>query len=565
MIYTASLIAQLVIPNTQPGPVRLPGTGALENLPAKIEIDTQDIDNNSKEAEDERSNQDRHEGDASTSGNPILIGNQPYEEKELNKIFSPCQQQKDRKKRLQECAAALTTKLLTDGYINSRVFILSNQKNGTLEVIEGRITEIRISGPDESLNNYVLARLEPLKQEALNIYRLDNALAEIRRYRPIGRIQGQLKRLGSQVSETSLIIDIEAREFPWKGLFQASNDGSFGTGELRGIAILSKEKLIKNNDTLLLFSEINGNIDPDFGSFLGSISYRHPLSSTLDITLAGGYSHRRLIDYPNNQSLISYRTKQGTIQFDWNVHRSSNQLWTLFGSMSGDQSRLYINGQSLSKKQTGLSSLERQPRGAYAKIGINGAGAATTLRWGANVYALQGLAASMPEQQRQQRNKQGVDVGQALGVGGQAALEWDATESIMLKAKVSGQQAVQPLLSSMGFILGSDQGLLGLPSQWMSGDSGWLATAELPWTFTEGRQGRFQLVPYLGGGGVKTVRKKGQYVDSIISYGLFIRYQTKEENFQFDVGLTGHSSKQSYEVENTMLNHGLYLSTTYLF
>ena len=135
----------------------------------------------------------------------------------------------------------------------------------------------------------------------------------------------------------------------------------------------------------------------------------------------------------------------------------------------------------------------------------------------------------------------------------------------MLKAKVSGQHAVQPLLSSMGFVLGSDQGLLGLPSQWMSGDSGWLATAELPWTFAEGRQGRFQLVPYLGGGGVKTVRKKGEYVDSIISYGVFIRYQTKEKNFQVDVGLTEHSSKQSYDIKNTMLNHGLYLSTTYLF
>ena len=565
MILTTSLIAQLVTPNTQPGPVRLPGPGTLETPPAKIEIDTQDLDNNSNEAEDERTNQDNDEGDTSPSGHPTLIGKQPYEEKELKKIFTPCQQQEDRKKRLEECAAALTARLVTDGYINSRVFVLSYQKNGTLEVIEGRITEIRISGPDESLNNYVLTRLEPLKQEALNIYSLDKALAEIRRYRPIARIQGRLKRLGSQVSETSLVVDVEAREFPWKGLFQASNDGSFGTGELRGVAILSKEKLVKNNDTLLLFSEINGNIDPDFGSFLGSVSYRYPLSSTIDITLAGGYSYRRLIDYSNKQSLISYRTKQGTVQLDWNVHRSSNQLWTVFGSMSGDQSRLYINGQSLSKKQTGLSSLERQPRGAYAKIGINGAGATTSLRWGASVYALQGLAASIPEQQRQQRRKQGVDVGQALGVGGQAALEWDATESIVLKAKVSGQQAVQPLLSSMGFVLGSDQGLLGLPSQWMSGDSGWLATAELPWTFAEGRQGRFQLVPYLGGGGVKTVRKKGEYVDSIISYGVFIRYETKEKNFQVDIGLTEHSSKQNYDIKNTMLNHGLYLSTTYLF
>ena len=114
-------------------------------------------------------------------------------------------------------------------------------------------------------------------------------------------------------------------------------------------------------------------------------------------------------------------------------------------------------------------------------------------------------------------------------------------------------------------VLGSDQGLLGLPSQWISGDSGWLAIAESPWTFEEGKQGSFQLVPYVGGGGVKIVRQQSQYVDKVISYGIFIRYQTKEENFQFDVGLTGSSSKKTHEIKNTMLNHGLYLSTTYLF
>ena len=71
------------------------------------------------------------------------------------------------------------------------------------------------------------------------------------------------------------------------GFVQISNDGSSGTGDLRGVGILSKEDIVKARDTLLLFSEIGGNGDPDFGSFLGSVSYRYPISSEIDLTLTG--------------------------------------------------------------------------------------------------------------------------------------------------------------------------------------------------------------------------------------------------------------------------------------
>ena len=470
----------MVAPNTQPGPLRLPAkqpqttTGA-NNDPNKLELDQGFELPNTNQKNKQR---DANKSDPSPDQRIRIKGELPYDSKELKEILGTCIAEIDIQSRLTECAATLTTRLVSDGYINTRVFVTTTAEGAQLELIEGRITEIRVSGVSESLNQVVYNELEQLKSGALNIFKLDQKLATIRQDRLIQRLQARLKRIGSQISETALIVDVEPRQFPWQGFVQASNDGSGGTGDLRAVGAVSKENILKDRDTLLLFSEISGNSDPDLGSFMGSVSYRYPITSSLDLTLAGGYSHRRLIDLPNKDTLISYRMKQGSMQLDWNILQSQQQIWSIFGSFSGDQSRLLINGEQIGK-ETSLNSIQRKPRSAFARFGITGLGAGPKHRWITTLYAIQGIAASVPERQRELRLRDGVDVGKALALGGQAGLEWDLSETLMFKANVAGQFAVQPLMPSMGFVVGADQGLVGLPSQWISGDSGWLCSAEL--------------------------------------------------------------------------------------
>ena len=566
VIVMATLVAQMVAPNTQPGPLRLPAKKPQTTTVPNDERDQLELDQGLEISEPNQKNQ---KGDATRSNpdpdQPIRIkGELPYDARKLREILGSCTSEVDPRTRLTQCAAALTAKLVADGYINSRVFVTSTAKGAQLELIEGRIAEISVSGASQRLNDAVYNKLEHLKSEALNIFTLDQKLATIRQERLIQRLQARLKRLGSQISETALIVDLEPRQFPWRGFVQASNDGSGGTGEMRAVGVVSKENIVKDNDTLLLFSEISGNTDPDFGSFLGSISYRYPIASALDLTLAGGFSQRRLIDSPSNNTLISYRMKQGSIQMDWNVYQSPTKVWSVFGSFSGDQSRLYIDGHPISKK-TSLDSIQRKPRSAFARFGVSGLGAGAKHRWMTTLYAIQGIAASVPERQRELRLRDGVDVGKALALGGQAGLEWDLSDTLMFKANVAGQFAVQPLMPSMGFVVGADQGLVGLPSQWISGDSGWLGVAELPWTFAEGRQGTFQLVPYLGGGGVQTELSQIEESNSVISYGLFVRYQNKEQNFNLDFGVVDNTTTRPHNSSSVLLNQGLYISTSYQF
>ena len=565
VIVMATLVAQMVAPKTQPGPLRLPAKQPQTTTVPDDDRDRLELDQGLEISEPNQKNQKKVTPSDPGPDQQIRIkGELPYGSKELKEILDMCTGEIDRQSRLTQCASALTARLVADGYINTRVFVTSTAEGEQLELIEGRITEIRVSGASESLNDAVYNQLEQLKSGALNIFQLDQKLATLRQERLIQRLQARLKRLGSQISETALIVDVEPRQFPWQGFVQASNDGSGGTGELRAVGVLSKENIVKDSDTMLLFSEISGNSDPDFGSFLGSISYRYPIASGLDLTLAGGYSHRRLIDTPSNNTLISYRMKQGSIQMDWNVMQSPQQIWSVFGSFSGDQSRLFIDGHPIGKKAS-LDSIQRKPRSAFARFGVSGLGAGPKHRWMTTLYGIQGVAASVPERQRELRRRDGVDVGKALALGGQAGLEWDLSDTLMFKANVAGQFAVQPLMPSMGFVVGADQGLVGLPSQWISGDSGWLGVMELPWTFAEGRQGTFHLVPYLGGGGVQTEDSQIKESNSVISYGLFVRYQNKEKNFHLDFGVVDNTTTRPLNSSSVLLNQGLRISTSYHF
>jgi hemolysin activation/secretion protein len=76
----------------------------------------------------------------------------------------------------------------------------------------------------------------------------------------------------------------------------------------------------------------------------------------------------------------------------------------------------------------------------------------------------------------------------------------------------------------MGFSLGSDTGLKGLPGTLISGDSGWLGSSELAWTFWQKQKNALQLSPFIGMGGVSTRRSTVTLTDTIGSGGILLRW-----------------------------------------
>ena len=181
-------LAQLVAPPLQPGPVRLPNKAPQERPAAPERV---------FDLPPESQTQPPNETDSGTTDiwRPDIKGTTPYTDQELQIILKDCGKP-EVNATLNACAAALTARLIQDGYINSRVYTLSTPEPGALEVVLGTIAELRITSEDEALQQQVKQQLTPLIGTVLHIPTLEKSLVKVRK-RGAGQIKGGMGRLGS--------------------------------------------------------------------------------------------------------------------------------------------------------------------------------------------------------------------------------------------------------------------------------------------------------------------------------------------------------------------------------
>ena len=117
---------------------------------------------------------------------------------------------------------------MNDGYINTRVYVLSSTGAGLLEVVEGRIVELRVDGPDARLNQKVVRLLRPLRGQVLQVPRLEADLRLLGQRADIASVRGNLSRLGSDPSHAILSVKITPADQPWQGNLAVRNDGNNG-------------------------------------------------------------------------------------------------------------------------------------------------------------------------------------------------------------------------------------------------------------------------------------------------------------------------------------------------
>jgi hemolysin activation/secretion protein len=122
----------------------------------------------------------------------------------------------------------------------------------------------------------------------------------------------------------------------------------------------------------------------------------------------------------------------------------------------------------------------------------------------------------------------------------------------------------------MRFSLGADTGLRGLPGQLISGDNGWLGTAELSWTFWSRRNQGLQLVPFIGAGGVSTTFQNqgfhGRFSDNVGAGGVFVRWLAGQ-HWITEIGWVKQFSTENNADawNNWLLGNGLYAKLNYRF
>ena len=567
------LLAQFVAPPLQPGPVRLPETSPLQRpRPGAKEPPIQLLEGQPLEsAPGQGAPRPAPSPQPATSPQPgvrlpSIEGNHIFSKPDLDDLLKACATN-NRTTTLQACAASLTAHAINKGYINSRFYPNRDPGKFSLELVEGRIAEVRLSSNNAQLIQRLRPLLRPLQGQVLHLPSLQVQLNALRRYPGVGQVKASINRLGSDATLAVLSLKIEALPPKIDGELTLRNDGNNGTGEARATALASQNSLFHYGDNLFVYAEVDGTRTPELGTFLGSISYAYPLSNQLQVLGSFGYSSRNLVEFSGQLHNASYRQLQGYGQLEWTFKESLSQRWYGFAGLSLNRTDSYLSGQAAPLLDLFTNSWASS---GYGRFGLGASGFADKLAWNANVYVLQGISGLSDPSHLNSLAYVGINPGTARAYGGSVNLSALLLPRLQFNLRGAGQIAENPLPSEMGFTLGSDTGLRGLPGQLISGDSGYLATAELAWSLWQKGKQAVQLVPFIGYGNVGSNRTvQGQSIsfnDGIGSGGLLARW-IASNHWLLELGWVNQFSAENNlgSWNNWLLGNGLYTKVQYRF
>jgi hemolysin activation/secretion protein len=571
------LLAQLIAPPLQQGPIRLPEQRPAQERPVQRRppVDEPELErapepNDPIPLDPSQPAEGAEAEPASTPTEPVRLSALPeiegltvYSPQQLRTILASCGALADPAQKLIACAADLTAQFVADGYVNSRVFVEDSPAPGRLVVVEGRLMEVRVSGNDDWLNRRVARLMRSLQGSVLDLQTLERNLQLLRRVPGVKEVRGNLSRLGSDPTKATLTLNLVGGAPAWQGDVSLRNDGSSGSGQARAVASLVKPGALTSGDTLLLFGELNSDDSGRVGSAIGSLSYTVPIGESFSFTGAFGASRRKLIELEPPADDFSTDQVQGLGQLEWVFSESLSQRWSLFLGLSGSSSRTTLDGQQLPPT---APEIVKRPQTGYLRLGLSGSGQAERVGWGGSAYMLSGLSALIPADQRQEWRSAGVNPSDAIAIGGLVSVAWAVAPSWQLSGRLAGQWAFNPLLPSMQFSLGSDVGLRGLPGQLISGDSGWLAVSEASWTFWENQANALQLVPFVGAGGVRSDADSLSFTDTVGATGLLVRWLSGN-NWAFELGWVHQFDTNSNKGpwKDWLLADGLYAKAQFRF
>ena len=556
------LLAQLIEPPLQPSPVRLPAS-----QPTNTRSRSSDnklilnLPNGSPGSDTDSKRKSKQ--NVSTQALPKVRNLTIYSDDQLRTFLSPCLSISNPRERLDQCAAALTAQFRADGYINSRVYVSEDSSGADLIAKEGILTEIRVINDQPRLAKKVGRLLKNKKGQILNIVDLENQLQLLRKLPNILQIRGNLSKLGSDPQLATLRLDIESRGSKWMGGISLRNDGNSGSGDARTTASLVKQDLITYDDTFLIYGELSGDLSDQLGSGIISLTYRYPFADTVSLTTSLGYSKNKQIELEEPLDGLATDQLQGLVQLDWAMVETLQSSWSSFVGISINDNKTTLDNQSLPSV---VPEIVREPRTSYLRFGINSSHLFKTSSLSTSAYFLQGLNSFSNGRQINEWDTAGITPTSARALGGVVSGSRWLTPTLRLNAKAAGQIALNPLLPSMQFSLGSDIGLRGLPGQLISGDSGWVTTAELPWTLWKDDEQAVQLVPFFGVGGVSTTIDATSFKDTLGSTGAFIRY-LPNSNWIIELGYA-HQFETDDNLgpwDDWVLDDGLYAKASFRF
>ena len=526
-------------PKFQPGPARIPQQSPIRDpSPPTQKGNTLESEKPRIQHNEEKNSSIKSDRNLSRYQQQTIRsnGNTIYSDDTIQRIVQECKQSTKKTRQEDWAALCVTLRYQQDGYINTRVYSRNNEQQNELDVVEGRLVELRVNGNDERLNRITTRKLSPLKNTVLNANEVQRALQLLQQLPGLNSIKGRLGKLGSDASQSSLIVKVEAKPGAFKGAINYDNYGKISAGENRTQAILTKQSAFATGDQWLLFSEKSWTGIPQTGSSSYSASYTNPISPTIDATLSLGFSKSKPIELEGLAR--NFRTNQYQITglIRKNLIDNYNQTLSFFGQYSHSRSNLYLNGKELPDIIPGLI---RRPQSGSVKVGLNGTKINRRSIQTARIALTQASAWSTPGDQISALEQLDISPDRSRAIGGELTSLFLLNRGIRVQTGVTAQKSLGRLVNSMRFQVGADSGLVGLPGSALGGEDGIQLTADAYIPIMQVRGWQLAFKPLIGYAALASKTSGEITRSSATIYGAQFSASNPSRTISVDVGLTG--------------------------
>ena len=235
-------------------------------------------------------------------------GNTAFSDRELTEVTKAFTGREITFAELIAAEAAVTQKYVAAGYINSGAVIPANQtfsREGAvvkIQIVEGGLEEIQISGNRRLNSNYVRSRLEIATKRPLNRDRLLEALQLLQLDPLIGNISAELQA-GSRPENSRLQVRVKEAD-SFQGEVFVDNNRSPSVGSFRRGARINQANLLGVGDGLeVSYANTNGSNEVN-GSYTFPVN---PRNGT--IRLALGAASNTVIEEPFDAAEIEGKSR----------------------------------------------------------------------------------------------------------------------------------------------------------------------------------------------------------------------------------------------------------------
>jgi len=285
----------------------------------------------------------------STSGTKILLkdvhfeGNTVFSQEELKIICKPFIGQAVNLGDLEELRFRLTKHYTAAGYVTSGVLLVDQHINDGVvkyKIIEGNLSEIKVSGNERLNENYIKDRLTKNLHGVLNSQQLQESFQQLLYDPLIERLNGKI-RPGSQPGEAFLDLEV-TRARPYDFQIVVDNHHAPSVGEYEAVVSGTVRNLTGYGDALTL------NLDVSEGGHGIAGAYSLPINAH-DTRLSFNFED-------SDSSVVEESLKNADIESDYRTFglgishpfiRQQNRDLSLGLAFSWRKSRTYLLGQGL--------------------------------------------------------------------------------------------------------------------------------------------------------------------------------------------------------------------------